>query len=113
MALSVEHQVEHHKVPAERTNGRLPVSLFRHEVVEYQQLEQQFGRVLLLQPLSTKITAWLTRPEMVALARKLRRRRPKGGQLSLRGVARELAARGFLNERGKPYAAKSIASMLS
>ena len=53
-----------------------------------------------------------TRPEVVALARKLRRRKPKGGQLSLRGVAGELAARGFLNERGKPYAAKSIASML-
>jgi membrane fusion protein len=55
MALSVEH----HNVPAERTNGRLPVPLFRHEVVEYQQIEQQFGRVLLLQPLSTKITTWL------------------------------------------------------
>ena len=53
-----------------------------------------------------------TRPEAVALARKLRRRKPKGGQLSLRGVASELAARGFLNERGKPYAAKSVASML-
>jgi len=53
-----------------------------------------------------------TKPEVVALARKLRRRKPKGGQLSLRGVASELAARGFLNERGKPYAAKSIASML-
>jgi DNA invertase Pin-like site-specific DNA recombinase len=54
-----------------------------------------------------------TRPEVVALARKLRRRKPKGGQLSLRGVASELAARGFLNERGKPYAAKSVASMLA
>ena len=53
-----------------------------------------------------------TRPEVVALARKLRRRRPKGGQLSLRGVSKELAARGFLNELGKPYAAKSVASML-
>jgi DNA invertase Pin-like site-specific DNA recombinase len=53
-----------------------------------------------------------TRPEVVALARKLRRRKPKAGQLSLRGVAKELAARGFLNERGKPYAAKSVASML-
>src|SRR5262245_54499134 len=51
-----------------------------------------------------------TRPEVVALARKLRRRRPKAGQLSLRAVAGELAARGFLNERGKPYAAKSIGS---
>ena len=53
-----------------------------------------------------------TRPEVVALARKLRRRRPKGGQLSLRSVSSELAAKGFLNERGKPFAAKSIASML-
>jgi hypothetical protein len=35
-----------------------------------------------------------------------------GGQLSLRGVSKELAARGFLNELGKPYAAKSVASML-
>ena len=53
-----------------------------------------------------------TRPKVVALARKLRRRKPKGGQLSLRGVASELAARGFLNERGNPYAAKSVARML-
>ena len=53
-----------------------------------------------------------TRPEVVALARRLRRRRPKGGQLSLRSVSKELAARGFLNELGKPYAAKSVASML-
>ena len=53
-----------------------------------------------------------TRPELVALARKLRRRRPKAGQLSLRAVASKLAARVFFNERGKPYAAKSVASML-
>jgi hypothetical protein len=30
----------------------------------------------------------------------------------LREVSKELAARGFLNGRGKPYAAKSVASML-
>jgi DNA invertase Pin-like site-specific DNA recombinase len=53
-----------------------------------------------------------TRPEVVALARKLRRRKPKGGQLSLRAVAKELAARGYLNERAREYAAKSVASML-
>ena len=53
-----------------------------------------------------------TRPEVVALARRLRRRRPKGGQLSLRGVATELATHGYFNERGNPYAAKSVASML-
>jgi hypothetical protein len=53
-----------------------------------------------------------TRPEVVALARRLRRGRPKGGRLSLRGVSKALAAQGFLNERGKPYAAKSVAGML-
>jgi len=53
-----------------------------------------------------------TRPEVVALARKLRRRKPKAGQLSLREVSRELASCGYLNERGRPYAAKSVASML-
>jgi hypothetical protein len=52
-----------------------------------------------------------TKPGAVTLARRLRRRRPKGGQLSLREVLKQLAALGFLNERGKPYAAKSIASM--
>jgi hypothetical protein len=41
-----------------------------------------------------------------------KRHRPKGGQLSLRDLSKELAARGFLNELGKPYAAKSVASML-
>ena len=53
-----------------------------------------------------------TKPEVVALARKLRRRRPKRGQLSLREVSKLLAAQGFLNERGNPYAAKSVASMM-
>ena len=53
-----------------------------------------------------------TRPEVVALARKLRGVAPKAGQLSLRDVSKELAAHGFLNELGKPYAAKSVASML-
>lgn len=53
-----------------------------------------------------------TRPDVVALARKLRRRKPKAGQLSLRVVSKELAARGYFNERGRAFAAKSIASML-
>src|SRR6478672_11168835 len=64
------------------------------------------GRCEGRKPLSEK------KPEVVALARKLRRRRPKGGQLSLRDVSKHLVARGFLNELGKPYAAKSVASML-
>jgi DNA invertase Pin-like site-specific DNA recombinase len=53
-----------------------------------------------------------TKPEVVALARKLRRRKPKAGQRSLRDVSKHLAGQGYLNERGKPYAAKSVASML-
>jgi DNA invertase Pin-like site-specific DNA recombinase len=53
-----------------------------------------------------------TRPQVVALARKLRRRRPKAGQMSLREISKVLATQGFLNERGMPYAAKSVANML-
>jgi DNA invertase Pin-like site-specific DNA recombinase len=53
------------------------------------------------------------RPEAVALAKALSRKRPKGGQMSLRAVSAEMAARGFLNERGAPFNHKSIASMLA
>jgi DNA invertase Pin-like site-specific DNA recombinase len=53
------------------------------------------------------------RPDVVALAKSLRRRKPKGGQLSFRAIANELAAQGHLNERGKPFNPKSIASMLA
>ncbi len=51
-------------------------------------------------------------PDMVALARRLRRKRPKGGRRSLRNIAAELAERGFLNQRGAPFSAASVASML-
>jgi DNA invertase Pin-like site-specific DNA recombinase len=51
-------------------------------------------------------------PELVGLVRKLRRRRPKGGQRSLREISAELAQRGILNERGNAYSAGSINSML-
>ena len=54
-----------------------------------------------------------TKPEVVAMAKSLRRRGPKRGQRSLRAIAAELAAAGHLNERGAPYSAKSIASMLN
>jgi DNA invertase Pin-like site-specific DNA recombinase len=52
------------------------------------------------------------RPDVVALVRQLRRCRPKGGQRSLRQISAELAVRGFTNERGQPFSAASIASML-
>ena len=52
------------------------------------------------------------RPDLVALVRQLRRHRPKGGQRSLREISSELAARGHLNERGRPFSAASINAML-
>jgi len=53
------------------------------------------------------------KPDTVALARRLRRRKPKGGQLSLRAVSDALAAEGHLNERGRAYNPKSVAAMLA
>lgn len=53
------------------------------------------------------------RPEAVALAKRLHRRNPKTGQRrSLRAIATVLAEAGHLNERGLPFAAKSIKAML-
>ena len=52
------------------------------------------------------------KPEVVALVRQLHRKRPKGGQRSLRELSAELAALGFMNERGNAYSAASINSML-
>jgi DNA invertase Pin-like site-specific DNA recombinase len=52
-------------------------------------------------------------PELVAQVRQLRRRRPKGGQRSLREISAELAQRGIMNERGSPFSASSINSMLA
>jgi hypothetical protein len=37
----------------------------------------------------------------------------RNGEYYLAVVAAELAAQGHLNERGKPFAAKSVASMLA
>jgi DNA invertase Pin-like site-specific DNA recombinase len=52
------------------------------------------------------------RPDLVALAKRLNRHKPKGGRMSLRAISAELAARGYLNENGRPFAAASIKSML-
>ncbi len=41
------------------------------------------------------------------------RRKPKGGQMSLRAISAELAAQGHLNEKDRPFNPKSIASMLA
>ena len=52
------------------------------------------------------------RTPMIDLARRLRRKSPKGGQRSLRQVADELAKVGFVTSTGKPYAATAVARML-
>jgi hypothetical protein len=52
------------------------------------------------------------RPELVALAKSLARKKPKGGRMSLREISRELEARSFVNERGAPFNPKSIGAML-
>lgn len=56
------------------------------------------------------------RPDVVRLVRELRHvgagRKPKGKVPSLRTIAAEVAARGYVNAMGKPFNAKSIASML-
>ncbi len=54
-----------------------------------------------------------TRPEVVALAKALGRKKPKGGKMSLRAVSAAMAAQGCLNERGQPFNPKSIATMLA
>lgn len=51
--------------------------------------------------------------EVVARAKALNRRRPKAGKRSLRQIAAELAAEGYLNPNGKPYNPKSISDMLA
>jgi DNA invertase Pin-like site-specific DNA recombinase len=57
--------------------------------------------------------SWAERnPEMVAEAKRLRRRSPKGNQRSLRDIAAELAKLGYANERGAVFSASSVASML-
>jgi DNA invertase Pin-like site-specific DNA recombinase len=53
------------------------------------------------------------RPDVVSLAKTLARKKPKGGKLSLRAVAAPLAARGYLNERGKPFNPKSVSVLLA
>lgn len=50
--------------------------------------------------------------EMIALARKLRRKSPKAGRRSLREIAAELAKAGYVNQSSKPYAATAIGRML-
>src|SRR5262249_30358287 len=51
-------------------------------------------------------------PQLVELAKRLHRQKPKGGRMSLRAISAELAAQGFLNENDRPFAPASIRSMV-
>jgi len=51
-------------------------------------------------------------PEVVAEAKRLRRKRPKAGQRSLREVAAELAARGYVNANGRAFSPSSVKAMI-
>ncbi len=54
------------------------------------------------------------RPDAVAIAKRLYRRNPKSGQRrSLRTISAELAAAGFVNERGQPFHPESVKAMVT
>ena len=53
-------------------------------------------------------------PELVVAAKRLNRRRPKGGQRSLREIARELAERGHVSPvTGRAYSAEGVKRLLA
>lgn len=52
-------------------------------------------------------------PHAAALAKQLRRKKPKGGVMSLRAIAAELAAAGHLNERGAPFNPRAVLEMVN
>jgi DNA invertase Pin-like site-specific DNA recombinase len=54
-----------------------------------------------------------TRPDVVALAKALGRKKPKGGKMSLREASAAMAAQGYLKEHGRPFNPKSVATMLA
>ena len=47
------------------------------------------------------------------LAKALARKKPKGGNMSLRAISAALAEAGYLNERGRAHNPKSVAVMLA
>jgi hypothetical protein len=52
------------------------------------------------------------RPQVVAEAKRLRRKRPKGGQRSYRQIANELFRAGHGNSSGRPFSPSSIKAMV-
>ena len=52
------------------------------------------------------------KPQVIELARRLNRKRPKGGQRTLREISAELAIAGHFTRTGRPYAPAAVAKML-
>lgn len=52
------------------------------------------------------------RPEVVALVKRLRRKRPKGGVRSLWEIAQELGRQGLVDEKGRSFSVTSVRRML-
>jgi DNA invertase Pin-like site-specific DNA recombinase len=53
-----------------------------------------------------------THPGAAALAKQLRRKKPKGGVMSLRAIAVELAAAGHVNERGVAFNPRAVLELV-
>jgi hypothetical protein len=55
-----------------------------------------------------------TRPDVVALAKRLRRRSPKTGkQRPLREIAEELARHGYVGTSGRPFSPSIVKAMVA
>ena len=54
-----------------------------------------------------------THPQAAVLAKQLRRKKPKGGVMSLRAIAAELAAQGHMNERGAPFNPRAVLELVN
>lgn len=53
------------------------------------------------------------RPEVVELAKQLRRKKPKGGQLSFAQIGQELATRGYMTSKGTPFGPSAVMAMVN
>ena len=54
-----------------------------------------------------------THPQATLVAKQLRRKKPKGGVMSLRAISVELASQGYLNERGAPFNPRAVLEMIN
>lgn len=53
------------------------------------------------------------RPEVVELAKQLRRKKPKGERMSFAQIGQELAARGYMTGKGTPFGPSAVMAMVN